>query len=60
MSAFDWIGQQILFSFDPETAHGLSIAALRCGLPLASRPPAAEGPRRRIGLPQSARHGRGL
>jgi dihydroorotate dehydrogenase len=34
MSVFDRLGQKILFSLDPETAHGLSIAALRCGLPV--------------------------
>ncbi|AZO09819.1 MULTISPECIES: quinone-dependent dihydroorotate dehydrogenase [unclassified Mesorhizobium] len=39
MSMLDRIGQKLLFSFDPETAHGLSIAALRCGLPVASRAP---------------------
>jgi dihydroorotate dehydrogenase len=38
MSALDLIGRQLLFRFDPETAHGLSIAALRCGLPVASHP----------------------
>lgn len=38
MSAFDRIGQKLLFTLDPETAHGLSIAALRCGLPVAGRP----------------------
>ncbi|MBZ9674635.1 quinone-dependent dihydroorotate dehydrogenase [Mesorhizobium sp. ES1-1] len=38
MSVFDRIGQKLLFTFDPETAHGLSIAALRCGLPVAGRP----------------------
>ncbi|MET3519455.1 quinone-dependent dihydroorotate dehydrogenase [Mesorhizobium abyssinicae] len=42
MSVLDRIGQKLLFSFDPETAHGLSIAALRCGLPVASRPPRDE------------------
>ena len=31
----DLIGRQLLFAFDPETAHGLSISALRCGLPVA-------------------------
>lgn len=31
----DLLGRQLLFAFDPETAHGLSIAALRCGLPVA-------------------------
>ena len=34
MNPFEWLGQQALFAFDPETAHGLSIAALRSGLPL--------------------------
>jgi len=37
---FDWIGRQALFSFDPETAHGLSIAGLKTGIPLCSPPPA--------------------
>jgi dihydroorotate dehydrogenase len=36
MSMFDRIGQKLLFSLDPETAHGLSIAALRCGLPVSA------------------------
>ena len=40
MSLFDRLGRRALFSLDPETAHGLSIAALRCGLPLAGRLPA--------------------
>ncbi|RJT38827.1 quinone-dependent dihydroorotate dehydrogenase [Mesorhizobium waimense] len=39
MSVLDRIGQKLLFTFDPEAAHGLSIAALRCGLPVAGRPP---------------------
>ncbi len=39
MSLIDRIGQQVLFSFDPETAHGLSITALRCGMPVAARTP---------------------
>ncbi|TJW16644.1 MAG: quinone-dependent dihydroorotate dehydrogenase [Mesorhizobium sp.] len=39
MSALDRIGQKLLFTLDPETAHGLSIAALRCGLPVAGRAP---------------------
>jgi dihydroorotate dehydrogenase len=42
MSAFDAIGRRLLFGLDPETAHGLSIAALRCGLPVAARPRADE------------------
>lgn len=29
----DALGRSLLFAFDPETAHGLSIAALKCGLP---------------------------
>lgn len=48
MSLIDRIGQQVLFSFDPETAHGLSITALRCGLPVATRPPRDE--RLKVGL----------
>ncbi|MET2828702.1 quinone-dependent dihydroorotate dehydrogenase [Mesorhizobium shangrilense] len=38
MSLLDRVGQKLLFTFDPETAHGMSIAALRCGLPVASQP----------------------
>ncbi len=38
MSALDLIGRRLLFSLDPETAHGLSVAALRCGVPVAPRP----------------------
>ena len=34
MSLFEQIGRRVLFGFDPETAHGLSIKALKCGLPL--------------------------
>jgi len=34
----DRIGQKLLFAFDPETAHGLSIAALKSGLPLGRAP----------------------
>ncbi|ESY24562.1 MULTISPECIES: quinone-dependent dihydroorotate dehydrogenase [unclassified Mesorhizobium] len=37
MIVFDRIGQKLLFTFDPETAHGMSIAALRCGLPVGAR-----------------------
>lgn len=36
----DLIGQRLLFKFDPETAHGMSIAALRSGLPLGCAPAA--------------------
>jgi len=31
------LGRRALFSLDPETAHGLSIAALKTGLPLCGR-----------------------
>ena len=34
----DRIGRQVLFRFDPETAHGMSIAALKTGLPLGCAP----------------------
>ncbi|MER9947988.1 quinone-dependent dihydroorotate dehydrogenase [Mesorhizobium sp. M0047] len=37
MSMLDRLGQRLLFAFDPETAHGLSITALRCGLPVGGR-----------------------
>jgi dihydroorotate dehydrogenase len=37
---FGRLGRQLLFGFDPETAHGLSIAALKSGVPLCPRPPA--------------------
>ncbi|AMX96703.1 quinone-dependent dihydroorotate dehydrogenase [Mesorhizobium sp. M7A.F.Ca.CA.002.10.1.1] len=36
MSVLDRLGQKLLFAFDPETAHGLSIAALRCGVPVGA------------------------
>ncbi|OQM73667.1 quinone-dependent dihydroorotate dehydrogenase [Manganibacter manganicus] len=42
MSVFDKISRRLLFTLDPETAHGLSIAALRCGLPVAAKAPADE------------------
>ena len=38
MSLFDRLGRKALFALDPETAHGLSVAALKSGLPLAGRP----------------------
>jgi dihydroorotate dehydrogenase len=40
MNAIDRLGQRLLFTLDPETAHGLSIKALKCGLPVAAKPPA--------------------
>jgi dihydroorotate dehydrogenase len=36
------LGQHALFAFDPETAHGLSIAALKTGFPACGRVPASE------------------
>lgn len=36
----DRLGQTLLFAFEPETAHGLSIAALKTGLPLCPAVPA--------------------
>jgi dihydroorotate dehydrogenase len=39
MTVLDRLGKSLLFRLDPETAHGLSIAALRCGLPLGVRRP---------------------
>ncbi len=35
----DRLGRAALFALDPETAHGLSIRALKCGEPLVSPPP---------------------
>ena len=32
IGAFKDIGRRSLFMFDPETAHGMSIAALKTGL----------------------------
>ena len=37
---FDRVGRRLLFAFDPETAHGLSIAGLKSGIPLCRRPAA--------------------
>lgn len=48
MTVLDAIGRKLLFSLDPETAHGLSIAALRCGLPVGPRPPRDERLRVRL------------
>jgi dihydroorotate dehydrogenase len=39
-------GRRVLFGFDPETAHGLSIKALKCGLPLPVSAP--RDPRLRV------------
>jgi len=42
MNPIEWLGQQALFAFDPETAHGISIAALRSGLPLCGSAPQSD------------------
>lgn len=36
----DRLGQKLLFAFDPETAHGMSIAALKTGIPVCRAAPA--------------------
>ncbi|MBD0413237.1 quinone-dependent dihydroorotate dehydrogenase [Oryzicola mucosus] len=38
MTLLDSLGRRMLFAFDPETAHGLSIAALKSGLPVGCAP----------------------
>ncbi len=38
LDVLERLGRQALFAFDPETAHGLSIRALACGLPVARAP----------------------
>jgi len=40
MGLFNQLGSRLLFAFDPETAHGLSVAALKSGVPLCAAPPA--------------------
>jgi dihydroorotate dehydrogenase len=37
---FDTIGRKALFTFDPETAHGISILGLKTGLPVGCKPAA--------------------
>jgi dihydroorotate dehydrogenase len=37
---FDALARPLLFALDPETAHGLSIAGLKSGLPVCLPPPA--------------------
>ncbi|BCH27248.1 quinone-dependent dihydroorotate dehydrogenase [Mesorhizobium sp. L-8-3] len=39
---FEWIGRQALFAFDPETAHGMSLSALKSGLPICGRVTSSE------------------
>ncbi|MCB1470121.1 MAG: quinone-dependent dihydroorotate dehydrogenase [Rhizobiaceae bacterium] len=39
MSLFEAVGRRALFALDPETAHGLSIAALKCGAPFGTCSP---------------------
>jgi dihydroorotate dehydrogenase len=41
MSLLDRLGRNLLFALDPETAHGLSIKALKCGV-LPSAPPLSD------------------
>lgn len=36
------LGRSLLFALDPETAHGLSIKALKCGMPPMRKAPADE------------------
>ncbi|MBX3583509.1 MAG: quinone-dependent dihydroorotate dehydrogenase [Rhizobiaceae bacterium] len=38
LDVFEKIGRRALFCLDPETAHGLSIKALKAGLPVAKSP----------------------
>jgi dihydroorotate dehydrogenase len=38
MGLLERIGRRALFAFDPETAHGLSIAALKSDLPICAKP----------------------
>jgi dihydroorotate dehydrogenase len=45
---FDRLGRRLLFALDPETAHGLSIAALKSGVPLCASGPASERLRTRV------------
>ncbi len=47
-SLLEVAGRRALFAFDPETAHGLSITALKTGLPLGHR--AAPDPRLAVRL----------
>jgi dihydroorotate dehydrogenase len=49
MKLFDWAGRQALFAFDPETAHGLSIAALKTGVPFCGQLPSNERLKVRLG-----------
>jgi dihydroorotate dehydrogenase len=42
MNLFEWAGRQALFAFDPETAHGLSIVALKSGIPFCGQLPSNE------------------
>ncbi|QPC86752.1 quinone-dependent dihydroorotate dehydrogenase [Mesorhizobium sp. NBSH29] len=42
MNLLEKIGQRALFRLDPETAHGLSIAALKSRLPVCGQAPASD------------------
>lgn len=48
MSLFETLGRNLLFTLDPETAHGLSIKALKCGMPLPIK--AVSSPRLHVSL----------
>jgi len=48
MALLERLGRKALFAFDPETAHGLSIAALKSGLPICPAP--EPDPRLRISV----------
>ncbi|GGA73710.1 dihydroorotate dehydrogenase (quinone) [Nitratireductor aestuarii] len=48
MSFYDILGRPLLFSFDAEKAHGLSIAALKLGMPIC--PPAPKSSRLAVKL----------
>jgi dihydroorotate dehydrogenase len=45
---FDRVGRRLLFALDPETAHGLSIAALKSGAPLCPSGKAGDRLRTRL------------
>jgi dihydroorotate dehydrogenase len=38
LDVFEKLGRRALFCLDPETAHGLSVSALKAGLPVAKSP----------------------
>lgn len=48
MRFFERLGRKALFALDPETAHGLSIAALKSGVPICPQP--RSDPRLRVSV----------